>query len=385
MQINNIQTLFVGIDPHKQTHTFTALTPFGQRVGTFTFDNAIPGFQKALKQITQLASNHHLTPLISVEDTGGNGESCARYFSEKGFSIKTVNPVLLRREARKNTHPEKSDSQDAEEVARVSLTRSDRLPDFIVSGNRDFAKDLNLLVRDRETLVWEQTKLKNKLHVALQAAWGNMYKTVYQRDIFGVRALKFWSQFPAAVDFKRSTSTTYQKPEALKNCLAADLPPSSEILRGHISRHVKRLHVIRQQLKEITSLLEELVNVKAAYFTSLRGCGSVTAAKLIAELNDINRFENHSKLARYAGIAPRKYESGMRRKDIQSKRGNVRLRQAIKTIALTQIGRNGDQRAKAYYRKKLKDGKTKKHALRCLMRQLTKIIFQMAIEQRPYY
>ena len=112
-----------------------------------------------------------------------------------------------------------------------------------------------------------------------------------------------------------------------------------------------------------------------SYLTSLHGCSTVTAAKIIAELNDADRFENDSKVARYAGIAPRKHESGSRKKDIQSKRGNTRLRSAIKTVALAQIGKNGDQRGKAYFRKKLKEGKTKKQALRCLMRQLTKIIF----------
>lgn len=52
---NNLQTLFVGIDPHKQKHVLTAINPFGERIGTLAFDNAAPGFKKALIQIRKFS------------------------------------------------------------------------------------------------------------------------------------------------------------------------------------------------------------------------------------------------------------------------------------------------------------------------------------------
>lgn len=219
----------------------------------------------------------------------------------------------------------------------------------------------------------------------MQSSWGNIYKTVYQKDIFGTRTLKFWNSYPTARDFKRSRSAKYQKPDFLKNCATDELPDVSDIHISHIRRTVKRLAALREEIREMEKLLQKSVKENISYLTSLPGCGSFTAAKIYAELNDVNRFANDSKLARYSGIAPVKHESGEKKKDIQSKRGNIRLRQAIKTIALSQIGRRGNQNGKAYYRKKLKEGKTKKQALRCLMRQLTKIVFQMATEERPYY
>lgn len=378
-------TLFVGIDPHKQTHTFAALTPFGDRVGDYTFENSVSGFANALVKLKRIASDNGLTPLIGIEDSAGNGELAARYFCLNGYVVKTVNPVLVKKESQYNTHPEKSDSQDAEEVARAILTRSGRLPTYIISKNRDLAKDLNLLVKDREELVLEQTKLKNKLHAALQRTWGTLYKRVYQKTIFGKRSLEFWSAYPAAIDFKKTRSKKYVKPEALKKSSKDELPPVSEIDREHIQRIVKRLKGIREEIKEVEQPLKSMVEKKVNYMTSLPGCGWRTAAKICAEVNDIKRFANEGKLARYSGIAPRKYESGQHKKDIQSKRGNVRLRQAIKTIALSQIGNKGCQEGKKYFRQKVKEGKSKRQALRCLMRQLTKIIFQMLTEERLYY
>lgn len=382
---SNLQTLFVGIDPHKQTHTFCAITPFGDRVGNLTFENTIPGFKQALTKVNHLAAIHQLQPIIGVEGGGGNGEFFAKYFLGQGFAVKAVDSVLVSKQRHQNTHPEKSDFRDAEEVARAILTRSGRLPDLIISQNKDFAKDLNLLVKDREELVCQQTRLKNKLHAALQDTWGVMYKTIYQKDIFGVRALKFWLSYPTAIDFKKTTSAKYVKPDFFKKCKVDELPTSSEIQCFHIKQLVRRLKDGTENLKQIEKIIKELVEQNISYMTSLDGCGYKTAAKIYAEVNDVTRFANNSKLARYSGIAPIKKESGQTRKDVQSKRGNVRLRQAIKTIALSQIGNNGSQKGKEYFRKKVKEGKTKKQALRCLMRQITKIVFAMLSEERPYY
>jgi len=68
-----------------------------------------------------------------------------------------------------------------------------------------------------------------------------------------------------------------------------------------------------------------------------------------------------------------------------SVRGHSGLRRAIKTIALAQIGRRGNQKGREYFDKKIGEGKSKKQALKCLMRQNVKIIFRMMKEQSEYY
>lgn len=379
------QTLFVGIDPHKKQHVLSALSPFGDFLAELSFDNSVSGFKKAEAVIKDTAETYMLEPLVGIEDTGGNGNFFAQHLLGQGFPVKTVSPVWVDHKRRKNTHPEKSDSRDAEEVARVLLTRSDRLPNYILSENSNFAKDLNLLVRDREHLINEQTKLKNKLHAGLQNTWGSIYKDIIQKDIFGKRAIKFFLLFPTARDFKASVQSEYIQPEAFKALPLDEFPQASDIYRGHITRHLTRIQEIQSELKQIDKVIDKIVKENFPYLTTLRGVGSINASKLLAEINDINRFANNSKLARYSGIAPVKSESGETRRNVQSKRGNVRLREVIKSIALTQIRKNGDQIGKAYYRKKIAEGKNKKQALRCLMRQLTKIIFKMVKEQRPYY
>mgnify|MGYP006282577631 FL=1 len=379
------QTFYAGIDPHKKEHVLAAITPFGDKLASFSFENSVPGFKKAEAKLFKVMKEYDLKPLLGVEDTGGNGSFFAEYMHRRNFSVKTVSPVLVDHRRRKNTHPEKSDSRDAEEVARVLLTKSDRLPDFILSESSDFAKDLNLLVRDRECLINEQTRLKNKLHAALQNTWGIIYKEILQRDIFGKRAIEFFLKYPTGRDFKKTNSRKYIKPDFFQKLKTEELPEASEIQRKHIQRHFRRILEIKENLAEIEREIAKIMETHYPYLLTFQGCAAITASKIIAEINDSDRFANDSKLARYSGIAPVKSESGERKNEVQSKYGNARLREAIKTIALSQIGKNGSQLGKAYYRKKLKEGKTKKQALRCLMRQILKIMYKMIKQERAYY
>ncbi len=143
--------------------------------------------------------------------------------------------------------------------------------------------------------------------------------------------------------------------------------------------------MIISQTKEIDGELEDIASKNYAYLATCPGCGVLTASKLIAYVKDIDRFKSEKQLAKYAGIAPRKYESGKIKRSISSVRGHSDLRRAIKTIALSQIGRRGNVLGKEYFEKKIKEGKSKRQALKCLMRQNVKIIFAMMKEQREYY
>ncbi len=382
---DKISTLFVGVDVHKEKHTLVGTNIVCEKLCELTFKNDLSGFKDALSKISQTAENNDFTPLVGLEDSAGNGRAFAGFLDKYNIPVKTVNPVLVVKNRRYETHPEKSDPRDALGVAKVLVQRTDTLPNYRVTDNSDFAKDVKILVKDREEAVCEQTKLKNKLHAALQQVWGIEYKTIIQRDIFGKRALKFWLKHPTAANFKKSTRPHIEKPKWVKETDINDLPQASDIQKEQVIRLVKKLELVKDEIKELTRQLKALINDNEPHLTSYPGCAAVNAASLVAHVNDINRFDNDGRLAKYAGIAPKKQESGNRKKDKTSTRGNASLRRVIKAICIAQIGRRGNQKAKEYYRKKIQEGKTKKQALKCLMRQNVKIIFCVMKERRPYY
>ena len=76
----------------------------------------------------------------------------------------------------------------------------------------------------------------------------------------------------------------------------------------------------------------------------------------------------------YNGTAPIEVSSGPRKIYRLSRRGNRRLNHAIHMAAVTQVShRHSDGRA--YYERKLAEGKTPKEALRALKRQVSDTIF----------
>jgi transposase len=86
------------------------------------------------------------------------------------------------------------------------------------------------------------------------------------------------------------------------------------------------------------------------------------------------RFPGRDHFAAYNGTAPIEVSSGGRKIWRLSRRGNRRLNHAIHMAAVTQI-RNRHSQGRAYFEKKLTEGKTRKEALRALKRQISDAIY----------
>ena len=88
----------------------------------------------------------------------------------------------------------------------------------------------------------------------------------------------------------------------------------------------------------------------------------------------MSRFGGRDPFAAYNGTAPIEVSSGQRKVYRLSRRGNRRHNHAIHMVAVTQI-RHRHSEGRAYYDKKLAEGKTPKEALRALKRQISNAIF----------
>ena len=73
------------------------------------------------------------------------------------------------------------------------------------------------------------------------------------------------------------------------------------------------------------------------------------------------------------GIVPLQSSSGNRQRHRLNRRGNRQLNAAFHRIAVTQIGCYGP--ARDYVERKMREGKTKREAIRCLKRQLVRVVF----------
>jgi transposase len=134
------------------------------------------------------------------------------------------------------------------------------------------------------------------------------------------------------------------------------------------------LRRIDAQLRQTRTTLATAVQAAGTCLTGLFGVGPVIAAAVIGDVRDVSRFPGRDHFAAYNGTAPIEVSSGPRKVYRLSRRGNRRLNHAIHMAAITQIHhRHSDGRA--YYDKKLAEGKTPKEALRSLKRQVSNAIF----------
>jgi transposase len=112
------------------------------------------------------------------------------------------------------------------------------------------------------------------------------------------------------------------------------------------------------------------VRVSGTSLTGVFGVGPVIAATVIGDVRDVSRFASRDRFAAYNGTAPMEVSSGSRVIHRLSLRGNRRLNHAIHMAAITQI-RYKHSDGRAYYDKKIAEGKTPKEALHALKRQIS--------------
>lgn len=356
--INRSQTLFVGIDVHKDTHTAVGLSPYGEKLFEMTIGNEAEDFISLVEKTKEEAKQTSLVPSFGLEDVHSWGERLSSFLVEEKLRVVSVAPILVDHLRQKTTHPEKSDSLDAKGVAEVMIQRIDSLPVHTLTDEAKKAKQIREISLEREYLVKERARLKNQLHVLLHRMHNTGYRTKF-KDPFSLKALKHWLR---------------------------SVPKETDIiLVQRIKRAVRRLLDLWEEIQEIEKELSTLMKQGKYTLVTASGCGAVIAAELIGEIGDVARFHSPGALAKYAGCAPREHSSGKTIRWRKTRAGNRRLNRSFHRMALSQISRSGNDAARAYFKRKISEGKTKAQALVCLRRQLVNVVWMILKHKTEYH
>jgi transposase len=138
---------------------------------------------------------------------------------------------------------------------------------------------------------------------------------------------------------------------------------------------VRRLDV---QLKESHKRIKTAVQASGTTLTELYGVGPILACELIGYTGDVRRFTTRDKFASYAGVAPIELSSGGRIVHRLSRRGNRQLNHAIHMVAICQI-RQTNSEGRAYFERKVAEGKTKREAIRSLKRHVANAVYRQLL------
>ncbi|PFK68152.1 IS110 family transposase [Bacillus cereus] len=398
---NRQNYLYVGVDLHKEHHTAVIINCWQEKLGEIQFDNKPSAFSKFLLEVETYVSAG-ITVVFGLEDVGGYGRALAKYLVDHEQVVKEVNPALSFLERKSHVTTQKSDSWDAECVARILINKLNQLPD---AKPNDLFWSIQQLVSRRNALVKAQSALKNQLHIQLNHHYPSYKKFFSELD--GKTALAFWQQYPSpscleGVSIKKLTAflldvsnntCSVKKASDILKLVKEDGQTMKEYqeMRNFLVRSIVReIEFKKKEMKYIERELKQLVNLLDYQLETMPGIELVTASALIAEIGDVRRFPNANKLARFAGIAPVYFGSGGKGKTHKSKQGNRALHALFYNLAVQQVQvAKGSKKPRnpvfhAYYQKKLKEGKTKGQALVCIMRRLVNIVYGMMKYKTAY-
>ena len=158
----------------------------------------------------------------------------------------------------------------------------------------------------------------------------------------------------------------------------AGLSPSSPAEQVRYELAVELLDDIRrldEQLKASHKRIRTAIAASGTTLTDVFGIGPIIAAMLIGFSGDIGRFANRDRYAAYDGTAPVEFSSGGRTVHRLSTRGNRNVNNALHLAAVCQL-RQPHCDGRAYFDRRVAEGKTSKEALRALKRQISNTVYR---------
>lgn len=290
-QVKDI-TKFVALDVHQDT---IAVGVADARGGPGRYWGTIPHRVEAVRKLLeQLGPKEQL--LVCYE-AGPTGYGLHRLLTGWGVACIVVAPSL------KPTRPGERVKTDRRDAVRLAeLLRAGELPAAWVPGEEDEA--LRDLVRAREDAKQDLLRARHRLS-----------KFLLRRGLRPPEGVRRWSR-------------RYQ--EWLEG-LQLEQPALQRVLREYvhaITEITERLRRLEEEIREQARFSVHAPVIQA--LQALRGVGEVVAVTAVAEVGWFSRFARASQLMAYAGIVPREYSSGARRRHgAITKTGNAHLRRVL--------------------------------------------------------
>ena len=381
----------LAIDVAKGKSMVTLVSSSGEvLIDPYEVNHSINDFSNLLNRITSFKLDN-----ISVimESTGIYHRPIERFFLENHFEVYTIN-ALYSKMYKRNLRKTKTDKLDCISLAELFFTT-----DFkqYIKPN-DLYLNMNALSRQYFALSDLCTNIKNRYKNLIYLCFPE-YETIFKGEmIYSESALTFIERYPhadiisnARIDalqnfFKKNNFRYWKNKANIIKEYALKSYPSVNMNDESVSNLSQLARLINNYQKEIETIKYKLIFLakKSKYFESINsifGIGEFTASIIIAELGDINRFNNIKELTAYCGLDPSIKQSG-RSIDIHgpiSKSGNKYLRKILFVCCLNIVRLSAkchvQNDIEIYYRKKRNEGKHHYAAtIACTTKLLRKIL-----------
>jgi len=260
---------------------------------------------------------------VCLEATGSYGEDLAIYLHEAGHTVSIVNPARIKGFAQSELIRTKTDKIDAALIARFCLAMK---PDPWIPPSPEI-RFLRALVRRVDSLIDMRSQEKNRLSTAHESV--------------------------------------------------------ITLIKEHIAYLDEEIEKIRRQIADLIGQNPHLKRRKEL-LDSIPGIGKATIPHILAELDDLEKFNHVRQMVAFIGLAPKETLSGssIKGKPRLCKIGHARLRKALYMPALVSIQCNPVMIA--FYNRLKEKGKNGKVIVCAIMRKLVHVIFGVLKSGKMY-
>lgn len=390
-----MKSLFGGIDIGSESHHVIILDGDGKVLYDRTVTHSFREFRDVIGKFRELEEKEQGEIAFAIEGKNGYGAPFDRILLESGFKLYNVDNLKLRRFRDVFGAEWRNDRRDAKMLAKM-LKLKDHMDveekAFIeVEKTPAVNEKLRILSRHQQSLIDENTRIQNRLRKRLLEVCPDILEF---GDTSSKKLLRLLKKYPDFRGYKKITHGALLKIDSIGKQTAASMVEGlrniqyveelAGIYKPIISSCCRRLLELKEEIEMLDKELEETgqKSAEVMQLKSIMGVGTKLSSRLMGEIGDIKRFDRESQLAVYCGIACIDDDSRKSKKTKAVYKANRICKTTMIDIAGCTIRYVPE--SKTYYDKKRAEGKDHNHALRCLARQLIKVIFKMLTEGREY-
>ena len=379
---------FVGIDISKFKHDCAIINELGEVItSSWSFNNDCEGFSLFRDLLNALDGEKK----IGFESTGHYGHNLKLFLETNNFSFMEFNPLLISRFVRgKSLRNTKTDSLDAQSIAQYLMTVEYKPypPSFY------HMDQLKSLTRFRDSLVRQHSRQLVELTNILDKVFPE-FKPFFDGK-FSVTALYILAHYQSPEKIANMNAKSYEvlrkksrgrftmvRFAQLKTLAKNTVGRSDDYLLKQMEITIDIENQLDAKISEIEAQISECICGLNPPILTIPGIGELTAAIILSEYGDINKFKSPAQMLSFAGMEPGYYQSGQAEHGGHMvKHGSSHLRCALMNACLPLI--TYEPIFAEYYAKKRAEGKPHRVALTHVAKKLLRVIYTLQTKNISY-
>lgn len=385
---------FLGIDASKGYADFVLIdASFNQLEDTFQLDDTTEGHALLEKYIADFIKTHGLSKVFcGIESTGGFEDNwfafLCRLSDKLPVEVARLNPCGVKKSADASRNHQTTDALSALNIASYLARYPDHVDYTVLDNKYREYRSLNNYIT---SLNKEKTKTTNRLKQLLYSCFPEIL--CYLNNGFPNWALELLTQYPTPKKLARAKvekvarikNITKDKAIALIEKAKESISARGEATDASLVQTIADDIIDKQaRLAKMKILLaNQCTGPEIDLLISIKGIAEYSAAAIMVEIEDINRFPSPSQLIGYFGLYPtlkmsgdKKYESRL------SKKGRPAIRATLYMCA--QTAAIHDPHMKSIYVNQRAKGMKHDQALGVLMQKMLRIIWGILKSGKKY-